>query len=66
MVQHGFANAEGIDAHLAADVTLDGKRIARRATLDAIDGRYRLVTFHHSFEHLPDQHAAMRDARRLT
>ncbi|MFM8801660.1 MAG: class I SAM-dependent methyltransferase [Tagaea sp.] len=66
LVQHGFANAEGIDAHLAADVTLDGKRIARRATLDAIDGRYRLVTFHHSFEHLPDQHAAMRDARRLT
>lgn len=66
LVQHGFSNAEGIDAHLAADVTLDGKRIARRATLDAIDGRYRLVTFHHSFEHLPDQHAAMRDARRLT
>ena len=37
---------------------------ARRATLDKVDGKYRLVMFHHSFEHLPDQQAAMREALR--
>jgi SAM-dependent methyltransferase len=62
--QFGFA-AEGIDAHLDGDVFLDGARIARRATLDDVAGSYRLVMFHHSFEHLPDQHAAMAAARRL-
>jgi SAM-dependent methyltransferase len=66
LVQHGFANAEGIDAHLEDDVFFDAKRIARRATLDKVAGGFRLVMFHHSFEHLPDQHAAMHDARRLT
>jgi SAM-dependent methyltransferase len=65
LVQHGFANAQGIDAHLDENVFLDGKRIARRATLDRAQGAYRLVMFHHSFEHLPDPHAAMRAARRL-
>jgi SAM-dependent methyltransferase len=62
--QFGFA-AEGIDAHLDGDVTFEGVCIARRATLDAMAGSFRLVMFHHSFEHLPDQHAAMADARRL-
>lgn len=63
--QFGFGAAEGIDAHLDEPVEMGGRVIARRATLDAVQGRYRLVMFHHSFEHLPDQHAAMRDARRL-
>lgn len=63
--QLGFGAAEGIDAHLDEPVEMGGRVIARRATLDAVDGKYRLVMFHHSFEHLPDQHAAMRDARRL-
>jgi len=62
--QFGFA-AEGIDAHLDGDVVFEGARIARRATLDDVAGPYRLVMFHHSFEHLPDQHAAMAAARRL-
>ncbi len=62
--QLGF-RAEGIDPHLDADVSLDGAVIARRATLDAVAGPYRLVMFHHSFEHLPDPHAAMDAARRL-
>jgi len=63
--QFGFARAEGIDPHLDADVVFEGGTIARRATLDGVAGPYRLVMFHHSFEHLPDQHAAMAAARRL-
>jgi SAM-dependent methyltransferase len=63
--QFGFARAEGIDPHLDADVSLGGAVIARKATLDTVAGPYRLVMFHHSFEHLPDPHAAMEGARHL-
>jgi SAM-dependent methyltransferase len=65
LAQLGFKAAEGIDAHLDYPVEMDGRVIARRATLDKTNGKFRLVMFHHSFEHLPDQQAAMRDARRL-
>ncbi len=63
--QFGFSRAEGIDPHLDADVAMDGRKIARRARLDDVRGLYRLVMFHHSFEHLPDPHAAIAAARGL-
>jgi SAM-dependent methyltransferase len=44
---------------------MDGRKIARRARLDDVRGLYRLVMFHHSFEHLPDPHAALAAARGL-
>jgi SAM-dependent methyltransferase len=63
--QFGFSRAEGIDPHLDTDVEMDGRKIARRARLDDVRGLYRLVMFHHSFEHLPDPHAALAAARGL-
>ncbi|MBI3506518.1 MAG: class I SAM-dependent methyltransferase [Proteobacteria bacterium] len=62
--QFGF-RAEGIDPHLDGDVAFEGRTVAWRATLDEVAGPYRLVMFHHSFEHLPDPHAALDAARRL-
>jgi SAM-dependent methyltransferase len=63
--QFGFSRAEGIDPHLDADVSMDGNEIARRARLEDVVGTYRLVMFHHSFEHLPDPHAALAAAHGL-
>ncbi|MBL8807276.1 MAG: class I SAM-dependent methyltransferase [Rhodospirillales bacterium] len=63
--QFGFARAEGIDPHLDQDIEMHGRKIARRARLEDVRGLYRLVMFHHSFEHLPDPHAALEAARAL-
>lgn len=62
--QAGFRNLLGIDPFVAADTTYRGVPV-RRAQIRDIDGAWRLVMFHHSFEHLDDPLAAMADAARL-
>lgn len=59
----GFTGAEGVDAFLPADVVVDGQVIARRKRLEDVPGRFKLITFHHVLEHLPDPRAALGAAR---
>jgi SAM-dependent methyltransferase len=61
----GFVHAIGVDPHLAADVVVAGRTVARKAALDELGGTFRVVMFNHVLEHLPDQHAALAEARRL-
>jgi O-antigen biosynthesis protein len=62
--QAGFRRLLGIDPMLATDVDHDGVQVRRRS-LDELDGRYALIMFHHSFEHVPDPRATLRSASRL-
>lgn len=60
----GFRNLLGIDPFVPADSTYQGVPV-HRAEIGAIEGAWRLVMFHHSFEHLEDPVAAIEDAARL-
>jgi SAM-dependent methyltransferase len=54
----GFRRLEGIDPMLPADAGVPGIPV-RRWTIEEVTGRYALVTFHHSFEHVPEPRATM-------
>jgi SAM-dependent methyltransferase len=61
----GVANAIGLDPFVRADVVLDGETLVYRRALKDMTGRFDLVTFHHSLEHMPDQVEALSESRRL-
>ena len=65
LIEAGFRRAEGVDAFLAGDVTFEGRVVARPGRIEDVAGPYRLVMFHHSLEHMPDQQAALSRARDL-
>lgn len=59
----GFERVLGIDPFLAEDLADPrGVRVHRRS-IDDVEGRFDLVMFHHSFEHLADPAAALAAAR---
>lgn len=60
----GFRRLQGIEPFLDADGSFDGIPI-RRQTIHEAGGRYRLITFHHSFEHVPDPAETLAAAARL-
>lgn len=65
LAEAGFRHAEGIDAFLAGEVMFAGRVIARPGRIEDVAGPYRLVMFHHSLEHMPDQQAVLARARQL-
>jgi SAM-dependent methyltransferase len=63
----GVQNVTGIDPFLSAERELSTGGRLRRQDLCDVEGRYDLIMFHHSFEHLPDPAASLREAmKRLT
>lgn len=60
----GFGQVEGLDPFVPADGHYHGIPVHKR-TLDAHQGQYALVMFHHSLEHMPDPLDALRQAARL-
>ena len=56
----GFKHLTGADAFIEADVRIDRDFIIRKASLADIDGRFDVIMFHHSLEHMPDQHTVFR------
>jgi hypothetical protein len=51
----GFRNLLGIDAFIEADITHNNGTKIRKGTIQDVSGKWDLVMFHHSFEHMPDQ-----------
>lgn len=60
----GFRNLTGVDPYLDEESDQDGIALRRRS-IHETTGSYRLVTMHHSFEHMPDPKEAMASAGRL-
>ncbi len=61
----GFRDLTGADAFIEGDLTLPtGVRILKRP-LSELEPAFDLIIMSHSFEHLPDPKAALRDAFRL-
>ncbi|HEY8654579.1 MAG TPA: class I SAM-dependent methyltransferase [Dermatophilaceae bacterium] len=58
----GVKDVTGIDPFLSGERDLSTGGRLRRQDLSEVDGRYDLIMFHHSFEHLPDPEAGLRAA----
>lgn len=56
----GFVNTLGIDPFIGSDIAYaNGLKIMKRTIHDG-EGRWDVVMYHHSLEHIPDQAAALR------
>jgi SAM-dependent methyltransferase len=65
MKQLGYTDVQGLDPHIDGDLLDDaGVRILRRE-LSQMHGEFDVIMLHHSFEHMADPEAALRDLRRL-
>lgn len=56
----GFRNLTGADPFIDADIHVDKRFSIYKKELREIEGKFDLIMFHHSLEHLPDQHAIFR------
>lgn len=61
----GFESLLGVDPFVAEDIDLGGGLQVRRCELNAVEGDFDLVMFHHSLEHIVDSVGALHAARRL-
>jgi SAM-dependent methyltransferase len=62
MIDAGFNNCLGIDAHIENDIHLNNKLIIKKGHLFGSLGKFDLITFHHSLEHIPEQIATVKEA----
>ena len=60
----GFKDLMGVDPYIEAEIERDGTRI-RKGTINDISGKWDLVMFNHSFEHMPDQLETLRKTEEL-
>jgi SAM-dependent methyltransferase len=65
--ESGFDRCTGADPHVREDLAYpNGVRILKKS-IEALDGVYDFIMFHHSFEHMPDPDLTLRAVRsRLT
>ena len=60
----GFTNLTGIDPWLTGDAFLPHIRLLQRE-IHEVKGSFKLVMFHHAFEHVPDPESVLLAASRL-
>jgi SAM-dependent methyltransferase len=63
--REGFRSLLGADPFIEAGIDYgNGVRILKRS-LEQVDGAFDFIMLHHSYEHMPDPAAAMRELKRL-
>jgi SAM-dependent methyltransferase len=60
----GFNNLIGVDPFIKKDVSYNGITIYKKSIAE-VNQQFSIITFHHSFEHIVDQHGTMREIKRL-
>lgn len=58
----GMKDVTGVDPFMSNDRDLSTGGRLRRQNLNEVEGRYDLIMFHHSFEHVPDPEFSLREA----
>ena len=58
----GVKDVTGVDPFLSGERDLSTGGRLRQQDLSEVEGRFDLIMFHHSFEHLPDPEASLREA----
>lgn len=61
----GFDACCGVDPFLPESIDCDGQVRIFNCALSEMPGHFDLVMFHHSLEHMADQHDALKQTRRL-
>jgi SAM-dependent methyltransferase len=61
----GYCELSGVDPFIEAEIFHDNGIRIRRTALAEIAPAFDVIMFNHSFEHMPDPGAVMRDVRRL-
>lgn len=61
----GYTHSIGIDPYLAANVVDHRGLLVKNVELAEVSGEFRVISFHHSLEHVPDQLGTLAHARRL-
>jgi SAM-dependent methyltransferase len=61
----GFKNLLGADPFIEAPIRYANGLVIERQSVHEVQGAWDVVTFHHSFEHIPDQQATLAAAARL-
>lgn len=64
LVSFGFSNLTGVDPFIERDINDNGIRIWKKQ-LDALDQQFDFIMLHHSFEHMPEPLATLKQLRRL-
>lgn len=60
----GFRKLIGVDPYICRDVRKDGICIFKKH-ISELSGQFSLITFHHSFEHMPEQLETLLEVKRL-
>lgn len=60
----GFRDVTGVDPFLEADIHYPNGVTIRKMDLSDLEGRWDVIYFHHSFEHVPDPRATIKLASR--
>lgn len=55
----GFKNVRGVDPFIAKDINYEGGVTINKKSLREIGGRYDLIIFNHSLEHMPNQQGTL-------
>lgn len=63
--KHGFTRLTGLDPFISEEIDYGGGLRILKRTLPEMDGQFDLILSNHSFEHMPDPLAALREIRRL-
>lgn len=63
--ERGFNRLLGVDPFIDAPIRYPNGLVIERQDVAAVQGEWDVVTFHHSFEHIPDQQATLASAARL-
>jgi SAM-dependent methyltransferase len=58
-----YTNIQGCDPFIADDIYHDEQLLIRKASLNELSDSYDCISFHHVFEHMPDQLAVLSAAR---
>jgi ubiquinone/menaquinone biosynthesis C-methylase UbiE len=58
-------NAVGVDPFLQENISVNSEVLVYKGSISSIDRKFDLVTFHHSFEHIPNQHETLEVLRKI-
>lgn len=63
--EFGFQNLLGIDPYIQEDIEYAGGVKILKKTIHNLEGKWDLIMFHHSFEHIPDPLETLQSVSRL-
>lgn len=61
----GFSSLLGADPFVAGDLAHPDGVVVRKTRLEDLQGQFDAIMLHHSFEHMPDPYAVLKEVKRL-